>query len=79
MKFPKTHNCTCVNERVIGSTNSPELVLELPQTQLKHPEVTIIGNFKLKFRRTFDKFDNKKHFSLKTFFFKYIDKESVQE
>ena len=54
MKFPKTHNCTCVNERVIGSTNSPELVLELAQICF-FPLTTIIANFKLKFRRTFDK------------------------
>ncbi len=42
-------------------------------------EATIIPNLKLKFRRTFDKCDNKKHFSLKTFFYKDIDKESVKE
>ena len=60
MKFPKTHNCTCVNERVIGSTNSPELVLESAHMSFFW---RIIGNFKFKFRRTFDK----KHFYLKTF------------
>ena len=51
---PQNHNCTCVNERVIGSTNSPELVLELAQMSkvLKRSRMTIVSNFELKFRCT---------------------------